>query len=261
MSGAESSAPAFGAWASLYRRFRPAYPAAVFERLTAVAGGASRLCIELGAGSGQATSDLVNRFSRVVAVEPDAAMARLIAPAPGLEVRVARAEDVVITERTADAVVAASSFHWMDQAVMARRAARWLAPGGVMFAFVMGRVQFPDAPRGVAERVNLEMMRARAHVDARLWSWLPYAEALRQSEAFALTSGFELYADYVWSPAETAGFLATMSFAQPLAQASGDPDGYLDALTDDLALAARNRPILARIPIEGAYGRVGTMTS
>lgn len=261
MSGAESSAPAFGAWANLYQKHRPAYPAKVFDRLDAVTGGASGLCIELGAGSGQATADLVQRFSHVVAVEPDAAMARLIPASPRLDVRIAPAEAVELPERTADAVVAAASFHWMDQAAVARRAARWLAPGGVFFAFVMGRVQFPDAPRAVAERVNFEMIRARAHVDERLWSWTPYTEALRQSGVFAATSGFELYADYAWTPAEAAGFLASMSFAQPLAHASGDPDGYLEALTQDLARAARHRPIAARIPIEGAYGRVGAMTS
>lgn len=261
MSGAESSAPAFGAWATLYRRFRPAYPAAVFDRLAAVTGGASGLCVELGAGAGQATSDLVQRYARVIAVEPDAAMARLISPEPRLDIRIARAEDVELPAGEAEAVVAAASFHWMDQGVVARRAARWIAPGGVFFAFVMGRVQFPDAPRGVQERVNLEMIRARTYVDERLWSWLPYAEALRQSGAFAATSGFEIYADYVWSPAELAGFLTTMSFAQPLAQASGDREAYLHALTLDLAAAARDRPIPARIPIEGAYGRVGASTS
>ena len=44
--------------------------------MSALVGGRDGLCIELGAGSGQATLDLAARFKRVVAVEPDAKLAR-----------------------------------------------------------------------------------------------------------------------------------------------------------------------------------------
>jgi len=261
MSEAQASAPAFGDWAALYRRFRPGYPAAVFDRLSALTGDARGLCVELGAGSGQATGALCARFDAVIAVEPDAEMARLIAPAPDLSVIVARAEDVDIARGSAAAVVAATAFHWMDQVETSRRAARWLAPGGVFFAFAFGKVQYPEAPRAVVELLQVQLTRARAHMDSRISSWRPYGEAVRASGAFAECETFEVYAEYVWTPEEVAGFIATTSFGQALARSTGDAARYLGRLTDDLAEAARGRAILARIPIEGAYGRVGPTIS
>jgi len=261
MTQALASAPDFGAWASLYQRFRPGYPAEVFDRMSALVGGRDGLCIELGAGSGHATLDLAARFKRVVAVEPDTEMAALIPSAPHVEVMVANAETVEFSPGCADVVVAATAFHWMDQAAVAGRAASWLRPGGVFFAFVTGKVQYPEAPRAVTEILHAEMTRARKHMDGRISSWRPYEDAIRGSGAFTETSAFEIYADFEWTPAEAAGFMATTSFGQALARSTGDADAYLARLSAELAIAARGRLIHARIPIEGAYGRVGPTTS
>jgi trans-aconitate methyltransferase len=233
----------------------------VFDRLSALLGGRTGLCIELGAGSGQATADLAGRFDRVIAVEPDADMARLISSAPNLEVVRVRAEEFQAPLRSADAIVAATALHWMDHSIVLPRAARWLTPGGVFFAFATGKVQYPDAPRAVLERLHAEMTRARAHMDGRISSWTPYEIAFRSSSAFAAVSAFEIYADFTWTPAEVAGFTATTSFGQALAQSTGDADGYLSGLSAELAQASGGRSIHVRIPIEGAYGRVGGMSS
>jgi SAM-dependent methyltransferase len=261
MSQAASLVPAFGNWADLYLRFRPFYPPAVFDRLSALLGVRTGLCVELGAGSGQATAELAARFDRVVAVEPDPAMARLIAPAPNLEIARVRAEDFTAPRRSVDAIVVATALHWMDTSVLLPRSARWLARGGVFFAFATGKVQYPDAPRAVHERLHAEITRARVHMDGRISSWTPYEVALRASGAFAAVAAFEVYADFVWTPAEVAGFTATTSFGQALARSTGDVDAYIHQLRTDLAKASGGHPIRVRFPIEGAYGRVGGMTS
>lgn len=261
MTEALGAVPAFGSWAALYQRFRPGYPAPVFDRLAGLVGADHDLCVELGAGSGQATPDLLELFDRVIAVEPDRAMASLIPPSPRLHVVVESAERAQVAPGSAQAVVAATAYHWMDQIAVARRAALWLAPGGVFFAFAYGKVQYPDASRAVMELFQRQMRQARAHMDDRISSWRPYDRSLRESKAFPLVEAFEIYVEHSWTPAQAAGFMATTSFGQALARSTGDPDAYLERLTDELAVAAGGRPIIARIPIEGAYGRVGTTIS
>ena len=47
--------PRYGLHADRYRRFRPSYPAWVFDKAVSACGEPHSLALELGAGSGQAT--------------------------------------------------------------------------------------------------------------------------------------------------------------------------------------------------------------
>jgi trans-aconitate methyltransferase len=246
--------PAFGDWAALYQQFRPAYPAEAFDRLrTAMGTGRMEMCVELGAGSGQATADLLDLFACVEAVEPDAAMAALIPASPRLTVQVAPAETCVLLTG-ADAIVAATAFHWMDQALVARRAAAALRPGGVFYVFAYGPPQYKGATMAALARLNRHHREARAHMHDRIASWRPYQDALREAGCFADVQGFEIYVEHQWTPDEAAGFLATTSFGQAQARASGDAAKSQASLARDLADAMGRRPLVVRFPIEAAYG-------
>lgn len=97
-----------------YDRARPSYPPAVVE---AVPRG--RL-LEVGCGTGKLTKDLVARGDDVLGVEPGpnmAALARRYAP-----VEVATFEAWDPKGRTFDAVVAATSWHWVDPDIGRRKA-------------------------------------------------------------------------------------------------------------------------------------------
>jgi trans-aconitate methyltransferase len=247
--------PAFGAWAELYWRFRPIYPAAVFDLLHQATLGHHRLCVELGAGSGQATTCLMDRFDHVIAVEPDQAMARLLPDLPRLTKVTCPAEAYQGPGRAADAVVAASSLHWMDQDLVTGLAATWLRPGGVLFAFSYGAIQYPHAGAALHQALQRHAKRTRAHVDSRLSDFTPYATSISGAAAYGPVETFELYADHCWSGRELAGFLLSTSYGQALAASTGDADGYFEALCLELTAAATARPITVRFPIEGAFAR------
>lgn len=246
--------PAYGGWAALYQRYRPRYPAPVFDLLEKLSPS-SGLCVELGAGSGQATGDLLRRFDRVIAIEPDAQMAERIPADPGLEVRVQRAEDATLPFARADAVVVATALHWMDQERVAQLAADWLKPGGIAFVFGYAAAQYPGSPPSVTEVAMRYARLWRSHMHERLSSWRPYSDALRAAGVFAEVRTFEVYADHVWSPEEAAGFLLTTSYGQSFAQSTGDPEGARRGLAADLTAATGGKPITVRFPIEGAYAR------
>lgn len=246
--------PAFGAWAELYWRFRPIYPIAVFDLLSALTKGRAELCVELGAGSGQATVCLLDRFSEVIAVEPDADMARLMPKLPRLSPVVTSAESYAGPDRPVDAVVAASSLHWMDQERIVLRAADWLRPGGVLFAFSYGAIQYPLVAPAALRVLQKHARRTRSHVDLRLTDFEPYEGALLACGAFVHVDSFELYAEHRWSARELAGFLVSTSYGQAVALASGDAAGYFEQLSGEIAAAADGRPVLVRFPIQGAFG-------
>jgi SAM-dependent methyltransferase len=246
--------PRFGGWASLYARYRPAYPADLIARLASAVEG-RRWCIELGAGTGQATESLLALFDRVVAVEPDAAMANSMAPHPRLRLLEARAEDVKLPVGEADAVTAFTSLHWMQVDRVLARAATWLRPGGVFFGCGLAPARFPGAPSAVSAVLRVYAGRWRGHTHTRLTAWRSVAAHLADSPAFRDLEAFEVYADFCWTPRETAGFLLTTSFGQAFAQATGDADQAFETLTEDLAAATRGAPISVRIPVEGALAR------
>lgn len=253
-------APSFGDWAQAYRRYRPTYPASVFAYLCELVGQRRDVCVELGAGSGQATGDLLPLFGEVIAVEPDAAMARLIPPDPRLTISVERGEDVRLPPACADAVVAAAALHWMDEAAILKAAGAWLRPGGVFFAFGFGPPQYPAAPAGLASLLGQLRRDQRVHEHAVLTGIRPYRETLGESGVFAQTGARETYASFVWTPQELAGYLVSTSGGQARARASGDAARHGDLLAEAIAEAARG-PIRVRFPVEIAYGVTGPANS
>lgn len=70
-------AQSFGSVAEAYERFRPGYPAELFDLVTAYAGRPLRTALEIGAGTGKATRVLAGRGIAVTATDPDQAMRAL----------------------------------------------------------------------------------------------------------------------------------------------------------------------------------------
>jgi SAM-dependent methyltransferase len=129
---------AFGRVAELYDRARPAYPESAIAQVIAYAGALpGELVLEVGAGTGKATVMLAARGLRVLALEPDPAMAALArsncAGLPEVEVRELAFEDYA-PAAPARLVLAAQSWHWVRPDIRYQRAGASLAPGGGLAA-------------------------------------------------------------------------------------------------------------------------------
>jgi SAM-dependent methyltransferase len=123
--------------AALYDAMRPTYPAMLIDevaRIGALATG-SRV-LEIGAGTGQATVALAERGYRLSAIEPGPAMAaildRKLRPFPLADVQVTTFEAWPLPRDPFDAIVAATSFHWLDPKSRLSKAADVLRVGGVL---------------------------------------------------------------------------------------------------------------------------------
>jgi SAM-dependent methyltransferase len=126
-------ARSFDLVADAYDRGRPSYPDEAVAQLLhgARRTGTTTEVLELGAGTGQLTEQLLARGCTVTATDPSEAMlARLRRRAPGARVLAGTAEQVSVGPRSADLVVAAQAFHWFDAGRMLSEVARVLRPGG-----------------------------------------------------------------------------------------------------------------------------------
>ena len=129
---AKDLAGSFGSVADAYERGRPTYPADALDRLQAeLSLDSSSVVVDLAAGTGKLTRDLVPRFARVVAVEPSAEMRTVLErTVPSAEALDGTAEAIPVPAAVADAVLIAQAFHWFANSTALAEMARVLRTGG-----------------------------------------------------------------------------------------------------------------------------------
>ncbi|MEJ7702832.1 MAG: class I SAM-dependent methyltransferase [Geodermatophilaceae bacterium] len=117
----------FDETAPTYAAVRPAYPLDALAWL--VPDGADRV-LDLGAGTGKLTRQLVDAGYDVVAVEPSPQLgAELSAYVPAAELRMGTAEDIPLPDAEVEAVLVGSAFHWFDHDAALAEITRVLRPG------------------------------------------------------------------------------------------------------------------------------------
>jgi SAM-dependent methyltransferase len=126
------AATGFGSRVEAYERGRPQYPPEVIQRLAREFGLTHHSTVlDLAAGTGKLTRQLIPVAGRVVAVEPSAAMrAQFSAQVPDVEVFDGTAEHIPLSDAAVNAVFVGQAFHWFRPAEAFAEIARVLTPGG-----------------------------------------------------------------------------------------------------------------------------------
>jgi SAM-dependent methyltransferase len=128
-------ANSFGPAAEIYDRIRPGYPPAAIEWALRPLGAGAWRVMDVGAGTGIMTRQLLALGHDVLAVEPDEQMrARLGQTAPAVTALPGRAEAIPLPDAGVDAGVAAQAYHWFDRNVAHDELGRVIRPGGVFAA-------------------------------------------------------------------------------------------------------------------------------
>jgi SAM-dependent methyltransferase len=146
-------ANAFGGAAHNYDTHRPRYPDQLIDD---VVGSGVRRLLDVGAGTGIASMQFVERGVDVLAVEPDTRMAS-VAQAKGIPVEIATFEQWDAADRRFDRVVFAASFHWVDPEAALPKIRDVLGDGGKL-ALIWNRLRPTRPTRGQFESIYKDYM-------------------------------------------------------------------------------------------------------
>ena len=120
------TADAFQSGASLYDDVRPSYPSAVVGLIDSAG-----TVIDVGAGTGKLSTDLLSAERTVFAVDPSFDMLTVLKQRhPEVFTWRATAEATGVRDSSVDAYVSAQTWHWVDTAAASAEADRVVAPGG-----------------------------------------------------------------------------------------------------------------------------------
>jgi SAM-dependent methyltransferase len=127
----------FGSVPEIYETSRPEYPAEAIRWLATTLGiGAGATVVDLAAGTGKLTRQLLVTGADVIAIEPVDEMRDLLMElAPTAEARAGTAEATGLADRCAAAVTVAQAFHWFDGPAALTEIHRILRPGGSLALF------------------------------------------------------------------------------------------------------------------------------
>ena len=140
-----------------YERGRPGYAEAALDALQLPSDA---VVLDLAAGTGKLTRQLVPRFARVIAVEPlDGMRAVLERVVPEAEALSGSADAIPLPDDSVDAVFVGEAFHWFGNAVVLQEIARVLRPQGTL-AILFNQVDGDIEPR--LPEAFWEAYRARA---------------------------------------------------------------------------------------------------
>lgn len=121
-------ATSFGTVAENYDRLRPSPPP---EALDWLVPAGCEVAVDLAAGTGLFTRELLGRAARVIAVEPDDRMRDVLARrSPEVDARAGWGEALPVPDATADALFVSTAWHWLDPVRAVPEIARVLRPGG-----------------------------------------------------------------------------------------------------------------------------------
>jgi SAM-dependent methyltransferase len=114
-----------------YARYRPTYPAALFEFLADITAG-RRFAWDCATGNGQAALALSRHFDEVIATDASQAQIEAALPRDRIDYRVASAEQSGLDDGSIDLVTVGQAFHWFDESAFFDEVRRVTRDDGVL---------------------------------------------------------------------------------------------------------------------------------
>jgi ubiquinone/menaquinone biosynthesis C-methylase UbiE len=234
-----------------YARYRPSYPAALYEFLASLTPGHDRAW-DVGTGNGQAAIGLARHFRSVIATDPSEKQIALAQPHKRVTYRVATAEHSELEDQSIDLITVALAVHWFDLDRFYAEVRRVLNPDCIIAVWCYGLTKItPEVERvmGCMRTMCWAGSAPQIHWVNEHYQTLPFP--------FDEVTAPEFAAEAIWSLTDLFGYLSSWSAAQEYRTARGaDP---LDVKRTDFAAAwGENADRLVRWPL---YLRVGKSTT
>jgi SAM-dependent methyltransferase len=198
----------FGEVARQYDEYRPSYPDALFDTIIEFGGlAAGDRALEIGAGTGKATTGFLARGLAVHALEPVAEMAS-VAREKGIDVEESLFE-VWTPPQPVRLVYAAQAWHWVHGDDRYQRVADALEPGGTFALFWNKGREWTGALGAAIDSVYAE--HAPHLVGGRAWNLDDVRTEIEASGAFEVPAVRSLTWSRAYTTSEWMGLLGTSS--------------------------------------------------
>lgn len=208
----------FDTAAGLYDRARPRYPAELFADLARHTGLRPGFrALEIGVGTGQATTALLGLGAHVLGVELGpalAAEARRRLDSDRVEIVTADFDTWEPLVGAFDLVLTATSWHWLDRTTRTEKAARALRPGGWLATIGTGHVLGGTEPFFVDAQDCYERWDPATPPGLRLQAAAEIADRVDEvdeSPLFDRSTHFRYEVDIPYTTAEYLDLLRTYS--------------------------------------------------
>jgi len=204
----------FASVADAYEHGRPDYAPAVVGAMAAeleLAPGAPVL--DLAAGTGKLSRQLLASGLEVTAVEPQAPMRDRLAAVVGSErVREGVAEDIPLPDSSVDAVTVADGFHWFDRTAAMIEIRRVLRAGGGL-AVLTTVPDWSGASWGHELGTLIQSVRPEHHP---YFDGPPWQEAVRTAGGWTAPREIRVTTSQPTDPDRMVAYAASMSFVAAL---------------------------------------------
>lgn len=212
----DAAAVGYQARSDTYAAARPSYHPEILDAVaTAVDPSVGKgVTVDLGAGTGIATTALVARGLTVRAVEPVEAMRmKLMERLPDVDVRPGSAEDIPAPDAAVSAVVVAQAFHWFDAARALDEIARVVGPSGCLIT--LWNVRDESVPWMAAYTAIQDAVQG----DTPRYRTMNWRRAIESDSRFTLSDEVSVVNPQPSNPDHTVGRFLSTSFIASLDQA------------------------------------------
>lgn len=218
----------FSVQAADYAKYRPHYPAAMFEYLAAIAP-ARKVAWDCGTGNGQAALGLAPYFDLVIATDPSEKQIRYAVPHEKVKYIVAPAEKTNIASQSVDLIMVAQALHWFAHEKFYAEVRRVAPPGGIIAVSMYNLLYSAPEITTIVNEFYFDIVGPywppeRKHIEAE-YRTIPFPFAEIKTPPFNLEKH--------WNLSELLGYLNTWSATQRfMAQNGFNP---LEKIADRLA--------------------------
>lgn len=221
-----SAAAGYDQQSRVYAGVRPSYHPTLVQRL--VHRFVDGVVVELGAGTGIFTAQLIDARVNPIAVEPVAAMrSTLTMDRPEVTAIDGTAENTGIDANSVGTVVVAQAFHWFDHAAALTEIRRIVQPGGHLVCVWNVRDESVDWVRAWTEVVD------RHAGDTPRYRSMEWRQAIEDDDAFELVDEWSTPNPVPATPDSVVARALSTSFIAAL-----DPEPQAEVLTDVRSLVA-----------------------
>jgi ubiquinone/menaquinone biosynthesis C-methylase UbiE len=216
----------FSQQAAEYSRYRPTYPAALFDFLLSIVDNRDAAW-DCGTGNGQVAVVLSGFFDQVQATDISARQIDLAIRRDNIVYSIQRAEETSFADHSFGLVTVAQAIHWFDFTPFYNEVKRTLKPGGVLAVIGYGLARVDPETDKIIDDFYYNVVgpywdKERKYIEEG-YQTIPFP--FREIAAPELTNHYE------WSLEEFTGYLGTWSAVQH----------YIHANNSDPVIAARER--------------------